>query len=759
MSSHFDAGCKTPGCTSKLAPGEPDLCAYVGPLLPKMPTHTGEPFCFHILNRYFDEFIPRGIALGKQSHGSDTPYTYMIQPWIASLYLDCPNAGIAAWPGIGDTPGRPLLHCPNVTEVAAFKAALISGDMFLHGFATNAEASYYPDASVFEAALSVAQQVAAAAGIAPPTAISQRDVPGWTRATLPLLCKHNIEGLSFGAGTPPGKADVPPLFVWRDEASGCEVVTTYETAYGTDHQVFVLPNGEALVAQWESDNQGPGSYETVQGFYSYLRQQFPGAAVAASTFDRFFAAAAQFKSQLPVVTQEIEDGWIYGVPSDPLKNAQFREVCRQRKACLESGACDVAELEAFDRFLVKVPEHTWGVAQAWFLPDYTNWTNAQFDLARAQQPLGFVRNNTVHADYNTTVNSWLEQRLFVSEAPRLLQSKYPALATNMSAALEALRRVQAPSTTGFQPVPEPFDRVFSCGQTSLQFNDHGALSQLKILGSDWASPARPIGQLLYQTFTNEDYNVFLDDFAVRLGDQGIWPNHTESHSDCRYTPGQADNMNCGNFRRPNMTSAKPVHRSLSPTLVALWYRQSGEPGRCTFIAQANFPAEPQANAGAPQSLFTTISIAQTRLSFDVVWLEKRPTRLAESFFFTFNPDVSSDGWFLDVLGSRVNATDVVALKGGTDLDSVYGGSPHLRGAEAVTWKGDQGQVRLTSLDVPIVCVGKPTPFTTPRNEPPDMAFGVHFNLYQNIWNTNYILWYPYLDDDKNSRFRFEMDIV
>ena len=42
-------------------------------------------------------------------------------------------------------------------------------------------------------------------------------------------------------------------------------------------------------------------------------------------------------------------------------------------------------MKAFDRLLIKVPEHTWGVAQTWFLPDYENWTNVQFDSARAQQ--------------------------------------------------------------------------------------------------------------------------------------------------------------------------------------------------------------------------------------------------------------------------------------------------------------------------------------------------------------------------------------
>jgi hypothetical protein len=60
------------------------------------------------------------------------------------------------------------------------------------------------------------------------------------------------------------------------------------------------------------------------------------------------------------------------VPSDPLKNALFREAARQRLSCIHAGTCDPvhdAEVRAFDRMLVKVPEHTWGVAQSWFLPE------------------------------------------------------------------------------------------------------------------------------------------------------------------------------------------------------------------------------------------------------------------------------------------------------------------------------------------------------------------------------------------------------
>ena len=171
----------------------------------------------------------------------------MTQSWVASLYLDCANAGMLSWPGNGAArSGLPVLHCPNATAVEDFKAALQRGDIFMHAFAHDGEASYYPDASLFEAGITMASRICDELGIARPTAVSQRDVPGWTRATLPLLNKHGITGLSFGAGTPPGKPDVPPLCIWEDTASGSSVVLTYETGYGDDSTVFVLPTGEAL---------------------------------------------------------------------------------------------------------------------------------------------------------------------------------------------------------------------------------------------------------------------------------------------------------------------------------------------------------------------------------------------------------------------------------------------------------------------------------------------------------------------------------
>eukprot|EP00947_MAST-08B_sp_MAST-8B-sp1_P006578 g6578.t1 len=296
LSSHFDAGCKTPGCAKEhLTASEPDRCAKVGAGNAHGatdPTGTGEPWAYHIVNRYFDVFFPRAVALAAAGRRNKTRYTYMTQSWLVSLYLDCPNAGMRSWPGSGHAaPGTPVLHCPNATAVAAFRQALQRGDIFFHGFSSDNEASYYPDASLFEAAIEVGERVADDLGIPRPTSVSQRDVPGWTRAAIPLLHAHGINGLSFGAGTPPGKVDVPPLSVWKDLATNTSVVLTYETGYGGDTTLFVLPTGEALCVAWQGDNTGPAPLKAVQGFYADVRRRHPGATVEASTFDAFFRAA------------------------------------------------------------------------------------------------------------------------------------------------------------------------------------------------------------------------------------------------------------------------------------------------------------------------------------------------------------------------------------------------------------------------------------------------------------------------------------
>lgn len=35
--------------------------------------------------------------------------------------------------------------------------------------------------------------------------------------------------------------------------------------------------------------------------------------------------------------------------------------------------------------------------------------------------------------------------------------------------------------------------------------------------------------------------------------------------------------------------------------------------------------------------------------------------------------------------------------------------------------------------------------------------GMAFNMYNNVWETNYIFWYPYRKEDNNQKFRFSLN--
>jgi hypothetical protein len=57
-----------------------------------------------------------------------------------------------------------------------------------------------------------------------------------------------------------------------------------------------------------------------------------------------------------------------------------------------------------------------------------------------------------------------------------------------------------------------------------------------------------------------------------------------------------------------------------------------------------------------------------------------------------------------------------------------------------------------------VSPGKPNPFPNVQTQP-DMTEGVSFNLANNIWGTNYVMWQPYGEQSPNMGFRFEFEML
>ena len=62
-------------------------------------------------------------------------------------------------------------------------------------------------------------------------------------------------------------------------------------------------------------------------------------------------------------------------------------------------------------------------------------------------------------------------------------------------------------------------------------------------------------------------------------------------------------------------------------------------------------------------------------------------------------------------------------------------------------------LQIRSLDVPLVCAGVLTPLPNP-DRAPDMDEGMTFNMHNNIWGTNYAMWWPYTQPVANIKFRY-----
>lgn len=72
-------------------------------------------------------------------------------------------------------------------------------------------------------------------------------------------------------------------------------------------------------------------------------------------------------------------------------------------------------------------------------------------------------------------------------------------------------------------------------------------------------------------------------------------------------------------------------------------------------------------------------------------------------------------------------------------------------------------IQVSSPDVPLVCpmTGNsqqtPVVFPAPLHPITEPITGFAFNIYNNIWETNWIFWYPYNPQDANLKARFAVD--
>ena len=131
-------------------------------------------FSTNIINRFFHEHFPHAIEVASQlkQRGGDEGLIFAVHPILLSLFLNCPpnfphlqpSDFPSSKPFATMTAPKALL-CPNATQVAAVKQAIVENVIVFDAFLLSAEPELY-SATVFTAGLDLVTELAASLNVA-----------------------------------------------------------------------------------------------------------------------------------------------------------------------------------------------------------------------------------------------------------------------------------------------------------------------------------------------------------------------------------------------------------------------------------------------------------------------------------------------------------------------------------------------------------------------------------------------------------------
>ena len=668
----------------------------------------------NVTHRYVHEYLPRAIALAEELERRDGPARFV---WTTGSWLI-----------------QEALHLGAPSERAALERAIRAGHVTWHGLPMTTH-SELMDAGLVEHAISIARSLDARFGHRT-RAAKMTDVPGHTIGLVPFLARAGLDFLHIGVNGASAAPEVPEFFLWR-APDGSEVVVNYAQSYGaTELGVAMMPGGtHALHLAHTGDNFGPPPAEEVEALFADLQAAHPGSLVIASTLDAFSREAVAARATLPVVEQEIGDSWIHGVASDPVQTARLRALLRLRTEWVAAGALvpGTRECDAFSDGLLLVPEHTWGEDLKTYLPDYKNYEKADFQRARAADVVDPAVNPpeaeqyawayTEHPSpqglaYSAFERSWAEQRAHLDRA---LAALAPERRTQADAAIEATRPDDFPDVPT-SSVPIDLGAELSAGAFRVRLGADGSLvSLVDPDGTQWAGPEHPLAAYRYQTFDERDEARWMEEYCRGLDDNAFWAVPDQSK------PGLsiADHLPATTLT-PRVTSAE-LHEDGPDTVVALRLALPEAASEVWGAARDirltyRFPA-------GPGPIGVTLDLR-----------DKDASRLPEASWLSFRPRTGPGDWRLTKIDTQVDPQQVVR-NGGRSLHAVA----------AVTHTAAR-TFSLRPLDAALVAVGRPALLRF-DNAVPDPEDGHHINLHNNVWGTNFTMWF---DDDL--RFRFLLDL-
>ncbi|MDD6603259.1 MAG: DUF5054 domain-containing protein [Eubacteriales bacterium] len=653
----------------------------------------------NIRRRYIDSFIPSAIELAeKVNTDKNKSFVWTTGSWILKEALENGTNG----------------------QKQKLLKAIRDGNIIPHAmpFTTHTELL---DEDTLDYGLSI---VDALDDIRGKKTISAKmtDVPGHTKALVPLLARHGIRLLHIGVNGASALPVVPDCFLWKNGDD--EIVVVYSGDYGGAYKSDLID--EVLYFDHTLDNHGAPSPEKVLAKLNKIKAEFPDYEVVAGSLDDYAEVLWQVRDKLPVIDNEIGDTWIHGSASDPYKSAALRELMRLKRQWLAEGSMtrDSREYTGFTDNLLCVAEHTCGMDTKIYFADYENYLKPDFQSARKKDKiivkhpfrdypyniLNIINKIRFKSSYSIIEKSWQEQREYIDRAVGCLNPEHRTQAEKELAYLEPNHPIALDNAQGF-------DGTVSAFGYELCINNYGGIGRLTAGGEEIIKGNdRPFVE--YRSYTSKDYDFWFSHYTRDFDKNRVWSYPDFGRPLLKYADGKYPQ---GRFYY-KMTDAFIISDDIATkVLVNL---------RCDKTACDL--------AGAPRTIQALYTIDSKGVCFDVIWIDKDANRTTEAIFLHLYP--AFDDFSLTKLGSNIDYKSVVSM-GGRNLHAV----------EKCTFKCSGEEFEIQNLHSPLISLGQGKILEYDNKIEDCATDGISYVLYNNVWGTNFPLWY-----EENARFTFEI---
>lgn len=655
----------------------------------------------NIKQKYLNTFIPDAISLAENVNTPDKKYFV----WTTGSWLL-----------------KEMLNTADEAQKKRLETAIQNGNIAPHAmpFTTHSELLDY---DTFDYGLSIVDALDEIRG-RKTVAAKMTDVPGHTKGIIKLLAKHGIKLLHIGVNGASAIPEVPECFLWKN--GDCEIIVIYSGDYGGAFKSDFMD--EVLYFDHTLDNHGAPSPQKVLDKFDKIQSQFPDYEITAGTMDDFADIIWEYKDKLPVYEGEIGDTWIHGAATDPYKSAALRELMHLKNEWLHNGSMQKNSKEyiVFSDALLCIAEHTCGMDSKMHFADYEHYLKRDFQKARSNDkvcihhPLrGFAQNLIVlierakgdyqNGSYKKMEKSWQEQRNYINLALSALNKEHKEQAE------KALSKL-IPASPADLPESDDFCKTITCGKWSFALNEKGGIGHLAF-ADDVIIRDNEEAIIEYFSFSNDDYKYWLNHYSRNLKKNAVWA--------------------LGDFARPLLKYADgkyPVGR----------FAYSVDKMACIdsnkIAVHLKCDSKLCSELGAPKLVQIIYTLNESGLNIDTSWFGKDANRLTEAIYMHLFP--SNHNIMLKKIDDFIEPDSVVSM-GGRNLHAVFD----------TEIKCNHQSYKITNHHSPLISIGKGKILQFDNKFEDAGVDGITYVLYNNVWGTNFPLWY-----ENNAHFAFDIKV-